>query len=288
MTDKKTIIITGSSGFIGSELVNFFAAKGWNVRAFQRKAGSNANKNISYHSFSLGAKPDEKSFEGADYIVHCAHQHFNSKNKNADELNIASAKSIIDIARKKNIKILFLSTLSAHSQAESHYGKNKFFLESLFDLNKDLVLKLGLVLGNGGLFGTISGLIKKGKFIPMIGGNKPIQTIDVDDLCLIIDNGISQNISGLFHIAEAETKTLKDLYVAISNQLGKNTTFVSLPLPIAMLIAKTAELTGIPLPVSSESVLGLKHLKSFETKKDIQQFGINVKSMNESVKKYLH
>src|SRR3990167_6343192 len=199
-----TIIITGSSGLVGSALVSYFSKLGFQVRAFQRSLPKSNNPSIVYYPFDL-ADVQDRGFKGADYIVHCAYRPVVSKHDRECMINIdiEGAKKIITLARKHNIKIVFFSTLAAHPAARSYYGKQKLFSEGLFDVKKDLIIKPGLVLGEGGgLFGRIASILRNYNLVPLVGrGQQRIQTIALDDLCRIVEVGIKKNIVGKFMIA---------------------------------------------------------------------------------------
>ncbi len=278
MDKKPTIIITGSSGFIGSNLVAYFAGLGFNIRAFQRKAGAGNNPLVSYFHFELSDIKDEQ-FRGADYLVHCAYQILIGKNRGSN-VNMEGTKKIIAICRKYGIKIIFLSTLSAHPEAESNYGRQKLAMESLFDLQKDLVLKPGLVLGrDGGVFGKIVSILKKARIIPLVGGGKQqIQVIAADDLCRIIELGINKNISGKFMAANPEIISMKELYIEIAKRMNKKIFFIPLPVSFVYFILRFMEALGIRLPITSENTLGLKKLKTFDTAADLKRLGVAVKN----------
>lgn len=281
---NQTIAITGASGFIGKSFVNYFSSKGWNVKALQRQPGI-AKSTINYFAYELPGNFDKKALDGVDVLIHCAVQHYNPANKNADAINREGAQKLINICKETGTKIIFLSTLSAHEKATSHYGKNKLELESLFDSKKDLVLKLGLVVGDtGGLFNTIFESIKKTPIVPLVdGGNQPMQTIAIDDLCKVIESGIENKISGNYKIAEPNSFPMKDLYSVIAQQIGKTPKFIPVPSFVLLTACRIGEMLGVKLPVSSESVLGLKQLRSFDTAADLKKFDLKVKSFKETV-----
>ncbi len=206
--NKPCIIITGANGFIGEHLANYFYAKGWRVQALVRKVPLKAVKEVGYIEYDLEKSPDEFIFDSVDYLVHCAYLRF-EKNKNADLINIAGTKKLIECCRKRNIKFLFFSSFSAHNSAESHYGKTKLECEKLIDLSTDVILKPGLVIGKRGLASELIKTIKKSSFFPLIGaGKQPIQTIYINDVCIIVEAVIEKKMSGLFYIAETNTITM--------------------------------------------------------------------------------
>jgi nucleoside-diphosphate-sugar epimerase len=115
-------------------------------------------------------------------------------------VNVEGTRKLLEVCRTRKIRFVFLSTLSAHAGAESHYGRHKLQLEGIVLREGGLVLKLGLVLGQAGVFYTIRKLIERSKVIPLIGGgNQPIQTIAMDDLLLALEKCIREKVTGLYH-----------------------------------------------------------------------------------------
>lgn len=282
-----SIIITGANGFIGESLVNYFLTKGWLVKALVHSMPISKLSGVEYVLYNLEEKPNEKIFKSVDYFVHAAFLKF-EKNKNSDSINIEGTKILIDICRKNNVKFLFFSSFSAHKDAESHYGKTKLESEKLFDLSKDLILKPGFVIGKKGLSGELINRMKNSTFFPLVGGGKqPIQTLHIDDLCLCVEKVFVGNLTGLFHVAEREAISMKTFYMEISNRLNKKVKFISFPTFLLYLICKVFESVGIKLPVSSENVLGLKHLSKFDTNNDLNKIGIKIKNYKESLNSVL-
>lgn len=280
---KPTIIITGANGFIGEHLVHYFFENGWHVKALVRNVPKEIVRDVEYIEYDLEHFSEESIFDSVDYLVHAAYLKYDL-NKNADAINILGTKKIVELCRKKNIKPLFLSSFSAHKDAESHYGKTKLECEKLFNISTDVVLKPGLVIGKKGLASELIKTINKSSFFPLIGGGaQPLQTIHLDDLCLIIEQVFERNITGLYHVAEVEAISMKKFYEEIAKQLNRKITFIPFPLSLLYFICKMFEAIGIKLPVSSESTLGLKHLIKFETKNDLNRLGITLKNYSESI-----
>jgi nucleoside-diphosphate-sugar epimerase len=124
----KVVIITGANGFLGSHLVKHFADKGWQVRALVRTPKKHiSTKQLSYHAYDLTKPLNQDIFKGADYLVHAAYIKHDRHHPNASELNVAAAKRLLAASHackfKKNV---FISSMSAHEEAISMYGKHKF------------------------------------------------------------------------------------------------------------------------------------------------------------------
>ncbi len=286
--EKRTIAVTGANGFIGSCLVEYFAGKDWQVRALQRKPGATEQNNVTYHQFSLGEPLDEKDFNGIDWLVHSAYQVYSAKNRDADRINREGTNDLIRVCRKNDINIIFLSSFSAHEEAESHYGRSKLEVETLFDLQRDTVLRLGLVLGNAGLFSNTVDITRKLKIIPLIdNGSQPVQILLLDDLCRIIEKLTDSKLSGKYNVATTEIYTIRDLYKQVADQLHLKRFFVPFPLILLQLIVGVIELLRIPIGIDSENVLGLKHMRSFETKEDLEALGIKLSALKQSIESLL-
>lgn len=288
MDSHPTIIITGSSGFIGSSLVSYFSKLGFQVRVFQRNLPKQKSPSAVYYPFDLADVKDQ-GFAGADYLIHCAYRSIISRQDRESNINIdiEGTKKIISLSRKYDIKMVFLSTVSAHPNSESYYARHKLLAEGLFDARKDLILKLGLVLGSGGgLFGRIIAGLSNHKIVPLVGGGRQhIQTIALDDLCRIIEIGINKNIVGNFIIAHPSIITMEELYRETARCIGVQPLFIPVPLAVTHRLSQLMERMGFKLPFTSENVLGLKDLKTFNPNPDLEVFGLKIKDYKTTLNK---
>ncbi|MBI4851185.1 MAG: NAD(P)-dependent oxidoreductase [Acidobacteria bacterium] len=285
--EKPTVIITGANGFIGSSLVKHFQEKNWQVLALVHSMPSLKLPNVEYYQYDLASLVDETPFTKANYLIHCAYIKYDVNSKvNTNQINIDGTKQLISLSRKYRLKFnIFLSSMSAQVEAESNYGKQKFALEKFFTQENDLVIRPGLVLGSGGLFGQMSSFIRKNPFIPLIdGGKQPLQTIFIDDLVLAIDRGIEKQISGNYTIAEPTAISYQEFYKALCEKLGVEAKFISVPYFLVDLGVTFFSLFKIKLPITKENLLGLKNLKYIDVKKDLNIFGLSVRNYKESLK----
>lgn len=280
MEQKPTVIVTGSTGLVGAALVAHLVRQGFQVRAFQRVIPVDKLPNVSYHSFDLKDVRDE-GFSGADYIVHCAYQPVVSKQERESgaSLDESAARALIDLSRKYGIKIIFLSSTSANAGAYSWYARTKANIEKLFDTNRDLILRLGLVVGGkGGLFGRLQANLRRFKIIPLLGGGRQrVQTLDLRDLCKIIEEAIRKNISGTYNVAHPEGVSMLEIYTRISEAMEVRPHFISAPLSIAYRIARALEGIGAKLPFTSENVLGLKDLRIVDVNPYFKRFEVSLR-----------
>jgi nucleoside-diphosphate-sugar epimerase len=259
----KTVLITGASGFIGSALVRAFAAKGWRVVGAGRTRPPALPEGVEWRAYDLAwtSLPDD-FFEGVDAVVHGAMMKQSADERSFD-INVAAGKLLLDRAHQRDItRVAFLSSLAAHDGALSQYGKQKYVLERHYDQRGALVVRPGLVLGNGGLFASMCDYLRSHRYMPLIGGgNQPLQTIYIDDLAQVVYEGMDRGTLGVFTAAEAEPVSYRTFYEALSARLGVKVTFVPVSFWAIDLALRCSAAFRIKLPLDRDNLLGLQAMR---------------------------
>lgn len=253
--------ITGSNGFIGSALSSVL--KDHDVIPLCR------TKDSAYYFDLL----DDESFanipKDLDVIVHAAYVTQGKDLGQSSQTNIEGSKKLFEFAKKNHIKIVFISSCSSHVDALSFYGKSKYELESLLDAEHDAIVRPGFVVGKGGVYKRLAESIRSLKVIPLFwGGRQTIQIIGIDDLCLSILVIIERDLKGFFNIVYEKSYAIKDFYSFVARSVGQKPYFIYLPGSLVLNLLKAAEKLKIPLPLTSENLLGLKALKPFQNDLD--------------------
>ena len=282
------VLITGANGFIGSYLVRYFKEQGFEVQALIHKAYRAALPNVEYRQFDLQSFGSDIIPKDVDTVIHTAYIPY-SKGSNSDEINISSTKRLLDISRKKKIpNFIFLSSFSAKPDALSHYGQNKWQLQQLFDLERELVLRPGLVLGNGGLFQNMHNMIRNGKTIPMIGGGKQeLQTIFIEDLAKAIQSAVEHNTHGLHTLAENKAVSMLNFNKEIARLLNKKIFYPSVPYFAADMIFGAMELFKIKTKIGKENYLGLKQMQAEQVCDSEKIFHLKIRNYKESLQQLI-
>ena len=279
------VVITGANGFLGTYLCRHYAQKGWQVNALVHSMPKEQMKSVLYYPFDLADEVKEEYFKGVDYFIHCAYIKVGARH-DALEVNIEGTERLLNMSRRCGVKKnIFISSVAARKDALSIYGMQKFQCEKLFNTVNDLILRPGLILGNGGLYGQLKTHLQKSSKVPLIsGGKQAMQTIHIEDLTIAIDKCLEKDLHGILTIASPEKMTNKDFYRILCESLGKKPFFVYLPFTLLFIALSVTETFNINLPVSRENLLGLKRMSYIDTSESLTRIGITVKNFVESLK----
>jgi nucleoside-diphosphate-sugar epimerase len=281
-----TVFITGASGFVGSRLVKFFATRGWNVVGLVRDPGRcEARKNVRYIAYDLYGPLDETIFEGIDYLVHTAYVKFDHAHKDALEANVNGAERLLAAARKYHVKkSVFISSMSAHDDAISVYGRQKLAIEALLNAPNDVILRCGLIIGDGGIVRHMAGFLKSKRVVPLVdGGRQPLQIVGIHDLLEVIERVLERDLHGRFVVANPEVYAYKELYKSMGEQLGVKPLFVPVPFFVLLAAMRAIAFLRLPLAVNEDNLLGLKKLRAVDSAADIKELDLELDTLREAL-----
>ena len=120
---KKTVAITGGTGFIGTALARALLAKGYKIKIFTRRLPAKRIESAEYAVVSFEDKESlRNAAEGADFIVHMAARLFSRTRADFELANIAGTANLVKAAgslSKHPAKFIYISSLAAGGPAPS-------------------------------------------------------------------------------------------------------------------------------------------------------------------------
>jgi len=287
------IAITGATGFIGRNLCDHLSDLGAEVRALVRDPSARpwSSAGIRTYACDLPGTIDPEGLAGAGAVIHCAYVTRHTDLEQARRVNDEGTRRLLALSRQAGAaRFVFISSQSAHEEAESYYGRSKLALERLLDAGRDLIIRPGLVLGPGeaGLFERMCRTVRSSRVIPLFGGGKqPLQTVHIDDLCEAIATALGKRLTGVLTVAESDPIPMARFLKLVAAGVGSKPMFVPVPLLPALAALRTLEALGIPFPVSSENLLGLKCMRAVDTRPDLDALGVSLRSASESLRRIL-
>jgi nucleoside-diphosphate-sugar epimerase len=282
----RVVAITGASGVIGRHLCDHLRDAGWTVRALLRDPSSYpfAARGIECFRLHLPRALDEGAFAGADFVIHAAWTTRFTKLHDARRVNEDGTARVQAVTQAVGARFVFVSSLAARADAESYYGRSKHAMEGLAG-PRDLVVRPGLVLArDGGLAHRLGQAMARTRIAPQFGGGRQIvQTVHIADLTRAFERALSGGMTGALNVAEPDGLPIGELL----RLLAKNAGVRALPLPVpvgpALMLLRAAEAVGMPLPVSSENLLGLVALRHVDTRADIAKLDMTLRTARQSL-----
>ncbi len=261
--EKRKCIISGTSGFVGSQIKNHFLKNNWEVFELKHivQNGKQDNHIIPY---SLEEDIDSKYLSGKDALIHCAYDFKQSKWQNIFDINVTGSIHLLKAAKSAGIKkIVFISSIAAFDGCKSMYGKAKLEVEKEALKLGVTVIRPGLIYGQnpGGMFGALNKVTSLLPIIPVIGsGNNPMFLIHIEDLCKLVyklTNGEINSILNPLIAAHERSKSFKDVLNTMLNSKSKKAIFIPIPYNLIFIMLKTAEYLGMKIRFRSDSLISM-------------------------------
>ncbi len=259
---KNLCTITGTGGYIGGCLKNYFAARGWEILELTRRPRPGARA----VAFQLGAEIPPPALAGVNALVHCAYDFQPLRPEEIRAVNVDGTQKLFQAARAAGVgRIVCLSSISAYDGCRSLYGRAKLEIEKIALDSGAQVIRPGLVYGSqpAGMFGRLVAQIRKSSLIPLVGDGSQIQfLVHHEDLAAFIEKSAAGKIERAPRIltaAHEQPWQFKQLLLEIARGLDKPVKFVPLPWWLVWAGLKSAETCGLRLNFRSDSVVSLMH-----------------------------
>ena len=149
---KKTILMTGATGFLGSNILKMLLNKNYKVVILKRPFSDvwrieDVIKEVKY--FNLGEISIEDIFQNVnvDIILHCATNYGRSETDpfNLIEANLLMPLRLLEIGKKNGVKC-FINTDTILDKRVNYYSLSKSQFKSWLDMNSDNLICINVLL----------------------------------------------------------------------------------------------------------------------------------------------
>ena len=307
---KETIAITGVTGHLGYNLVNFLLQEGYQVRALIRsKQVPFIKDNLLWVHGDLTSADNLKTLlHQADTLIHCASlvSLNDLDKKNVYQINVVGTKTLIDLCEKHKIRMIHISSSSVGRSAgpnekfdESNpYIDDKYFyyawtkaqsekmvLSSVRNENLDaLIVRPTAIIGPAdpkpSPFGQTIFDIHLGKLSILTSGGYDL--VDVRDLCQTIIKSLTLGKKGEVYLIGGEYISIKKLAKLLKPKGFQLIIPVDLLLLLLPLIKIYDRMFGLKWPITRESLHTLKyaprHVNSSKAKQELHHVNRPIKT----------
>jgi len=248
----KEVFITGSSGFVGSNLISKLS----DFNFFKHKKNSliEIKQEIVLHLAGKAHDLKKISNESIYYNVNTE-----LTKRVFDNFLESEAKVFITISSVKAVADDLKSILKEDyiPKPTTHYGKSKLLAEE-YILSKKIpngkrvyILRPCMIHGPGnkGNLNLLYKLVGKGLPWPLGSFNNERSFCSIDNLCFIINELIENNNvpSGVYNVADDEPLSTNMIIELISNSLNKKIKIWRIPKIIIKIVAYFGDLFKLPL-----------------------------------------
>jgi nucleoside-diphosphate-sugar epimerase len=293
------LLITGSSGFLGSELIKYL--HNHEIVTIGRSKSDiicDLSKEVPVHN------------EVVDFVIHCAGKaHFIDKVHNHDSdffnTNVSGTINLLkslECLAKLPKSVVFISSVSVYGEIEGFninedsplkaidpYGLSKIIAEkAVFKWCNDnkvicTILRLPLVVGENppGNLGSMFKGLRKGYYFNIAGGRAKKSMVLSKDVSKFIL--IAAEIGGIYNLTDNYHPSFAELSNHIAVQLGRKKPF-NLPYWLAKLASLVGDIFGSVAPFNSNKLKKITSDLTFDDTKAKESFGWNPCSVLEGLK----
>jgi 2-alkyl-3-oxoalkanoate reductase len=309
---SQTILVTGSSGFIGSQLCRYLENLGHRVWGVGRRKLDNTAYRYIQHDLTqvlpFAFKPD--------VVIHAAALSSPWGSRQTFELNnVLATQNVIEFCKGVNAKLVYISSSSVYYKNEHQlniteqtplpkkpinlYAATKHKAEELVrEYSGDwLILRPRAVFGpeDTVLFPRILRAAKAGRLPLFKSKDGPVlgDLIYIETLCnYIAKASLNPNITGEFNLTNNQPVVMLEFLLDIFKQLGLPEPKRTVPIERAMLFARVLEgvYTFLPRqepPITRFGVSAFAYSKTFDVSKTLSVLGKPKVSLEEGKQRFV-
>jgi dihydroflavonol-4-reductase len=283
------ILVTGSSGFIGSNLTGRMKQLGMEFSCLQRQGSTENHYGCSVVTSDLsdlGKLRNDLNHIHFSKVVHLAGTPNATRKQSAIDVQIT--KNILWLCKERKAqRIVFSSSYLADGYYASAYGSGKGECEILI-MNSGInysILRISTVYGKGDRrnIASLISKIKKSNFVAM-SSRLSTQPVLVDDVVEAIIRSLEMNKNGIFNIAGDEVLTMKSLIAGISKSAGRNPLMINVPLPLLYPAAFLAETVKLKPPITVEQISNMRKFRKIDNSMAKKDLGIRFTKMADGLR----
>ena len=263
-------LITGGSGFLGSNLTRSLHRLGERVRILDITKPLDCPGETEFVRCNiLDRERVKRAMKGVDYVYHCAALvPLARAGSNFWKVNVEGTKIIVDVAYEENVKMfIYISSNAIFAGSLDRcpitsdtipkpievYGYSKLAAEQciLVAQRRGLpctIVRPSCILGGGrlGIFQILYDWIHEGRKVYVMGeGKKLFQFVHVNDVVKFIILCVQKHKTDIYNIGTDKYSTLRDTLTFLINYAGTKSRIVNLPMNLSLFTFRILDLLNL-------------------------------------------
>lgn len=254
------ITVFGGSGFVGSQVVQDLARRGWRIRVAVRRPDRAYKLQTSGHVGQIQAvrcdatdpAQVEAALAGADAAINLIGVLYEAGKRSFQALHVDAARNIaVACAAARVDRLVHVSALGANPESDSKYACTKAAGEmAVREFKPDaVIIRPSIVFGAGDSFlNRFASMATMSPALPLIGGGKTrFQPVHVGDVAEAIVRAVERpDAAGrTFELGGPEIMTFEEVLKLVLRETRRRDGLIPLPFFAARAIGSLAQLTSL-------------------------------------------
>lgn len=258
----KLVTVFGGSGFVGRQIVQVLARRGYRVRAAVRRP------DLAGHLQPLGEVGQvtavqanlrygwsvERALKGADAVVNAVGILYETGRQSFEAVQAFGPRAIGEAAREAGIgNLVHISAIGADAESDTAYLRSKGLGEAgiLESVPGTVILRPSIVFGPGDdFFNKFAAMAQWSPALPLIGGGEtkfqPVYVGNVAEaVAVAIDGGAKPGT--IYELGGPEIATFRQCLERMLAETGRKRVLVPIPFAVAKIMGKVMGLMPKPL-----------------------------------------
>ena len=197
LASRMRVLVTGGTGFVGTEITRRLIAIGVEVRCLSRRRQAVVAGSIPVSASLFDSGALERALRGCDAVIHLVGIISEVRDQTFERVHVEGTRRVLAAARATSVtRIVHMSAMGARENAVARYHQTKWAAEELVrhSCMDWTILRPSLIYGPGdGVVSLFEKLSRFSPVVPVLGtGRSLLQPVAVEDVGRLFVESLSR------------------------------------------------------------------------------------------------